>query len=122
MCLFSTEKYQWENTADEVEQHWYVVPKLETGMTYEVRVVAKNGGGQEAPSDVKTVTMTGDNAALGNVAASAWFISTILVVLCIIGAVVLLFFCQKKRVEKYAGEFSSRGGTLEYFLPFQIYL
>lgn len=46
-----TASYHWEHGSDEALHYKANVSDLHTGTTYQIRVVAKNGEGYEAPSE-----------------------------------------------------------------------
>ncbi|XP_023931255.1 uncharacterized protein LOC106157441 isoform X34 [Lingula anatina] len=51
-------QFAWINSREEMFKNWILIPNLFLG-AYEVRVVAKGVGGQETPSDTKTVQILG---------------------------------------------------------------
>ena len=51
--------YNWTNTADEYIKKTVDLIHLSPGTTYQVRTVAKNGNGNEAPSKWQEVTTSG---------------------------------------------------------------
>jgi len=92
--------YQWTNTADEYLKNTAQLIALSPGTTYQIRVVAKNGDGNEAPSEWQEVTTTGIAPGRYAVGVSGWFYG-IFVALIIIGVFLVLFIIFKSRADAW---------------------
>ncbi|XP_046562212.1 neuroglian-like isoform X3 [Haliotis rubra] len=100
---------EWQRSTDEVVNTFKNITDLESGTTYDIRVVATNGK-QRTESYIEKVTTLGVAAASALIGNIGWFIG-MLVALLVLIALVILAYCLIKRGFEMGGKGSpDRGG------------
>lgn len=86
---------EWLRTTDEVISSWKNITDLESGTTYEVRVVATNGGVRHV-SHIEEVTTRGIALASALIGNWGWFLGMILALLLMVGLIIFFVIIFKR--------------------------
>ncbi|KAI0242502.1 Neuroglian [Lamellibrachia satsuma] len=89
--------YHYMHTPDEVVANKIDLFGLDPGTTYQIRVVSKNGDGQEAPTSWQELTTDGVAPGRTKLSTSAWFYGIWLSLFLIILFIVAFFFLKRVR-------------------------
>ncbi|XP_046363410.2 neuroglian-like isoform X3 [Haliotis rufescens] len=89
---------EWQKSTDEVVNTWKNITDLESGTTYDIRVVATNGK-QRTESYIEQVTTLGVAAASALVGNIGWFIGMLVALVLLIILVVLAYVVIKRGYE-----------------------
>lgn len=87
----------WQQSTDESVLSWKKIANLETGTSYEFRLVATNGQ-ETRPSAIQVATTHG--YFVGFAGTSAWLYGMLVALLIIICAAIILFVTRKKIAER----------------------
>ncbi|KAK7102380.1 neuroglian-like isoform X2 [Littorina saxatilis] len=92
---------EWLRTTDEVISSWKNITNLESGETYDLRVVSTNGGVSRA-SHIEEVTTDGVALASALVGNWGWFLGMMLALLLFIGLIIffIVIFKRGKRFKQ----------------------
>ncbi|KAL5013978.1 hypothetical protein ScPMuIL_008248 [Solemya velum] len=86
----------WQQTTEEAVYNYKNVTNLESGITYEMRVVTTNGE-DTSPSGIQEVTTTGVASAISLVGNIGWFLGMLFAVIAVIIIGGLIWFLRKRR-------------------------
>jgi uncharacterized protein YneF (UPF0154 family) len=89
------ERYEWLRSPDEYLLTYMPLVGLDPGTTYQVRVIAKNGDGYEAPSVWQEFHTPGVAPGNFDISVSGWFYGIWISLFLIIVLLVLLFVAKK---------------------------
>ncbi|KAJ8301648.1 hypothetical protein KUTeg_020635 [Tegillarca granosa] len=89
----------WQQSTDEVAKNWIGIGDLESGTSYQLKLIVTNGKTRAKSGKIKFSTM-GIASAYSLGANFGWFIGLILSILIIIGVGVLIWFLRKKALSK----------------------
>ncbi|CAH1783792.1 unnamed protein product [Owenia fusiformis] len=92
-------KWEWQQSPDVYATRYHNLTNLDTGSYYEIRVIAKNGAGDETPSAIQEVWTKGTESVQSFI-SFLWLLIMLLVLLIFFILVGLVFYFHKKLPER----------------------
>jgi len=89
--------YQWEESPNEVLDYQMTVKQLDPGTTYQLRVVSRNGAGEQAPAEWQEFHTGGTGPGRVKLSTAVWFYCIFLVLLIIIVLCGIFVWAKKVR-------------------------